>query len=256
MSRIVSVSCVASAADLRPHRDARLGVEAGRRLVEEQHLRPVDEPERDVEPALHPARVAVDDAVGGVGDPDELEQLVDALPQLAAAHALDAALQHQVLAAGGEAVDARAPAGRSRSRAGPRRPRARRRGRRRRRARRPAFVSVDEHADGRRLAGAVRAEQPEDLALAHRNETPSSACTSPVALAQPLDDDRVHRGRGYPRPELESRAVDLHEYQGKELFRALRHPGLGGAARGDARRRRGARPPRSSAARSSSRRRC
>ena len=35
----------------------------------------MDEPERDVEPAAHAARVGLDDAVGGVRDPDELEQL-------------------------------------------------------------------------------------------------------------------------------------------------------------------------------------
>ena len=61
---------------LVPHHDARLGIEAGRRLVEEQHARAVHEPERDVEPAAHPAGVRLDDPVGGVGDADELEQLV------------------------------------------------------------------------------------------------------------------------------------------------------------------------------------
>ena len=65
------------------------------------------EPERDVEPAAHPARVGLDDAVGGVRDPDELEQLVGTRAQIAPAHALDAALERQVLAAGPELVDAR-----------------------------------------------------------------------------------------------------------------------------------------------------
>src|SRR5947209_2301407 len=59
-----------------------------------------------VRPALHPARVAADDAVGRLGDADQVKQFVDAGPQRATAHALDAALQHQVLAAGAVAVDA------------------------------------------------------------------------------------------------------------------------------------------------------
>ena len=66
----------------------------------------MDEAERDVEPAPHAARVVLDDAVGGLGDPDEPEQLVGALPQGAAAHPLHAALEHQVLAAGAVLVDA------------------------------------------------------------------------------------------------------------------------------------------------------
>ena len=54
-------------AELVPHRGSRLGVEAGGRLVQEEDLRRVDEPERDVEPSLHPARVAVHDPVRGLG---------------------------------------------------------------------------------------------------------------------------------------------------------------------------------------------
>ena len=53
-------------------------VQAGRRLVEEQHARAVHEREREVEPAAHAAGVAADAPVGGVGEPDALEQLVGA----------------------------------------------------------------------------------------------------------------------------------------------------------------------------------
>ena len=49
--------------DLLPERGPALWVKPGRRLVEEQHARPVDQGQREVEPALHPARVAAD----GVG---------------------------------------------------------------------------------------------------------------------------------------------------------------------------------------------
>ena len=41
--------------DLAPHLHPRLGVEPGRRLIEEQHLRPVQQAHRDVQPALHAA---------------------------------------------------------------------------------------------------------------------------------------------------------------------------------------------------------
>ena len=64
--------------DLLPERAAALRVEPGRRLVQEQHARPVDERQREVEPALHAARVALHLAVGRVGQPDALEQLVGA----------------------------------------------------------------------------------------------------------------------------------------------------------------------------------
>lgn len=39
--------------DLAPHVRARLGIEAGGRLIQEQHLRLVDESHRHVELALH-----------------------------------------------------------------------------------------------------------------------------------------------------------------------------------------------------------
>jgi hypothetical protein len=62
-------------ADLLPERGAALDVEPRRRLVEEQDARAVDECERQVEPALHPARVAADLAIGRVGEPDAVEEL-------------------------------------------------------------------------------------------------------------------------------------------------------------------------------------
>ena len=158
--------CLREPRNLVPHRDARLRVEPRRRLVEEEHARAVHQAERDVEAAAHPARVVLDDAVGGVRDADELEQLGGARSEVAPAHPLDAALQHQVLAAGAELVDAgvlwhvadRTPYGvllGAHVMAGDRR---------------AAFVGVGqrhEDANGGRLAGAVRPEQPEHLALAH-----------------------------------------------------------------------------------------
>ena len=66
----------AQAGDLLPERRAALRVETGRRLVEEEDARHVDEREREVEAALHPARVARHLPVAGVREPDALEELV------------------------------------------------------------------------------------------------------------------------------------------------------------------------------------
>ena len=62
--------------DLRPYVRADLGIEPGGRLVEEQHRGVVDERHRDVETALHAAAVAPSDPVGGVGQPEPVEQLL------------------------------------------------------------------------------------------------------------------------------------------------------------------------------------
>ena len=58
----------------------------------------VHEREREVEPALHAARVAADLAVGGVGEPDALDQLVAARAALGLRQALERGLQAHVVA--------------------------------------------------------------------------------------------------------------------------------------------------------------
>src|SRR6185312_11785900 len=174
-----------------PHAGAGLGIEAGGRLVEEEHPRAMDEAEGDVEPAPHAARVRLDHPVGRVGDPDELEQAGDTVAQLPAAHPLDPSLQHQVLAAGAVLVDARVlwhVADRAPDR-----------------ARLTADVVAGdlgaagvhpaerrEDPDRRRLARTVWSEQPEDLALAHRERDPVERLDALVPLLEPVDDDRVH----------------------------------------------------------------
>ena len=159
--------------ELLPHRCARLGIEAGRRLVQEEHLRTMDEPEGDVEPPLHAARVASHDAVGRVGEPEQIQQLAD--PRLESADAR--ALRHVAdcppdgICLGDDVVAGHlGPA------------RIRRRQRR-------------EHLDRRRLAGSIRAEQPEELAGVDAEADSVERPNRAVALAQPLDDDRVHAHR-------------------------------------------------------------
>jgi hypothetical protein len=58
-----------------PHLRPAAGVEARRRLVEEQHLGPCHERRRQVQPAPHPAAVRLGRPVGGVLERELLEQL-------------------------------------------------------------------------------------------------------------------------------------------------------------------------------------
>ena len=92
---------------LVPERRAALRVEAGRRLVEEEDARPVDEREREVEPPLHAARVAADLAVGRLGEADALEQLLRRGLALGLREPLQHRLQPQVVAAGEQRVERR-----------------------------------------------------------------------------------------------------------------------------------------------------
>ena len=90
---------------LVPQVGAARGVQAGRRLVEEQHARVMDERERKIQPALHAAGVAADLAVGRVRQPDALEQLVAARAPLGLRHALQRRLQAHVVAAREQRVE-------------------------------------------------------------------------------------------------------------------------------------------------------
>ena len=154
---------LAQAADLVPHPGTGLGVEAGRRLVEEQHAWAMDDAEADVQPATHAARVAHRGPVGGGLEIEGREDLGRAGLGGRLIHAVQPTLDHQLAAAGlgrvrgtalrhvadpaadllrilGEvgAGDGRRPAG--------------------------GLEERREHAQGRRLAGAVGAEEAEDLA--------------------------------------------------------------------------------------------
>ena len=89
-----------------PHLVAAAGVETGGRLVEEQQLGGDDDAGGDVEPAAHAARVGAHEPVGGVGQPERVEQLAGPV----------------VGAAGGEDRRAGRRARGSRGRSAPRRP--------------------------------------------------------------------------------------------------------------------------------------
>src|SRR5206468_9322 len=169
--------------DLPPELDPRLRIEAGRRLVQKQDLGPVDESERDVETALHAARVGLGDSAGRLGQPKTLEQLLDALPPRAAGQPIDLGLHLQVLAAGRLRVEAVLLADDAD------------------RAAHPLCVADDIEAghtrlaavwarergqdlDRGRLAGSVRAEQAEDRARLDGEAEPVERADAAVRLSQ------------------------------------------------------------------------
>ena len=58
-----------------PHTESAARVETGRRLVEEEHARTSDQGAREVEPAPHAARIGLGDPVGGIREPELLQQV-------------------------------------------------------------------------------------------------------------------------------------------------------------------------------------
>ena len=92
--------------DLRPHLSPGLRVEPGRRFVEEEHLRAVNQSDRDIQAPGHPAGVGPDQPVGGVSEAEPVEEFAGAGSRGPAAQSLDAGGEQQVLAAGGHRIAA------------------------------------------------------------------------------------------------------------------------------------------------------
>ena len=80
-----------------PQHVPRLRVEAGGRLVEQQHLGVVHEAARDGEPALHPAGQRLDPVVAPLGELGELEQLVGPRAHLVAGEPEEPPVDPEVL---------------------------------------------------------------------------------------------------------------------------------------------------------------
>jgi len=142
-------------------------VDADRRLVQEHHLRVVQDPARDVEPLAHSARVALDALLLAALQPDQLEDLVDPRPLRLAGDAVELCEVAEIVARREPLVE---PAVAAEDVADPlphlasvlddveaEHPRLARGGEEQR----------DQHLDRRRLAGPVGAEQAEQLPLAH-----------------------------------------------------------------------------------------
>src|ERR687893_22001 len=86
-------------ADLGPERAAALRVEAGRRLVEEENLRPVHQREGKVEAALHPTRVAAYFPVCSLLEADALKKFLPTPLALLPREPMQCGLEVKVLAA-------------------------------------------------------------------------------------------------------------------------------------------------------------
>jgi len=157
-------------------------------------LRAVDEPEPDVQPPLHSARVPAHDTIGGLRKPEQLEQVADARVEGAPAHALDPTLQRQVFPAGGVAVDARA-LGHVADRAADRVRLADDVVARDLGAARIRLRQRREDLDGGRLPGSVRAKEAEDLAGADAETDAVERLNRSVPLPDLVDGDRVHADR-------------------------------------------------------------
>ena len=80
-----------------PQREPALGVEAGGRLVEEEHGGPVEDRPGDHQPLGHPAREGVDRCLRPLGQLELLEQLVGRPPRLPGADAEEPAVEVEVL---------------------------------------------------------------------------------------------------------------------------------------------------------------
>ena len=92
--------------DLDPHVGARLWIEAGRRLIEEERLRLVDQAHRDVELPLHPAGVRLDRPLRCRRQVESLELLGNASAKVGAGEIVDRTLQSEVLVSGRLRVEA------------------------------------------------------------------------------------------------------------------------------------------------------
>ena len=144
------------------------GVDADRRLVEEDHRRVVQQAAGDVEPLAHAARVPLDPLLLAAREPDELEQLLDPRPLAAGLDAVELGEVAQVVERGEPLVEAAVAAedvadplphpARVLDDVAPEHARLPRR----------RDEERDQHLDRRRLAGAVRAEEAEELALLDR----------------------------------------------------------------------------------------
>src|ERR1700733_5785684 len=62
-----------------PHGPAALRIEPNGRLIEEQHLRRMNQSTRDFEAAAHPARVSLYEVVGPFREADHVQEMLRAL---------------------------------------------------------------------------------------------------------------------------------------------------------------------------------
>src|SRR5262249_36280638 len=101
------LALVAQAMHVLPKPLARLSIEPDRRLVEEEDARVMNERACDFKAPLHARRQGAHEALPPVGELHEREHLVDALPSQRGRHAIDEAVEVQVLVERQAIVEAR-----------------------------------------------------------------------------------------------------------------------------------------------------
>src|SRR5207247_2448197 len=158
--------------------------ERARALVEEQQRRRPDQRLRDAEPLLHALGHLLDAALLCVGEADQLEQLVALVRPAGRSVQLLVQLQHLVgRVPAREAEELRQVAERAAGLPGAG-AKAADLGRAAGGANEPAG-----DLDERRLAGAVWAEQPDELAFANLEIDPGERLDGPVALREPANGE-------------------------------------------------------------------
>src|SRR5262249_12259064 len=91
--------------NLTPQVRARLWIEAGRRFIQKQHLRLVNESHRHVELALHATGEGARNAFASINEVEAFKQSVNTPPQPGTGEAVELALQRQVLSPRGLQVN-------------------------------------------------------------------------------------------------------------------------------------------------------
>ncbi len=169
-------------------------VDRGGRLVEDEHVRILDERVGDAEALEHAPRVRVHAVVGAVGQADLLEHLIDRGVGLGGRDAVELRRVAQVLAAGHVAVEPDAVGHVPHAPLDLERATGRIESDDTGRAL-GGFGQAEEHEDRRGLARAVLAEQPEDLAGVHLEVEVIDGDEVTVVLGQAAgaDPDRVRR---------------------------------------------------------------
>ena len=173
---------------------ARLGIDADGRFIQENDARPMEDSAREIQAAEHPPGETVDGLVGAPFESDERQGLVGRPPRLAAAEALQAREEREVLPRRERWVDGyllRDEADRS-----PRFPRGSRQ-RVIRDDRRSAVSDAERGEDRkrRRLPCPVRSEKTDDLAGSNLETDAGERRAITVALDETVDDDRRMHAR-------------------------------------------------------------
>ena len=180
-------------ADVGPDRAAGLGVQADRRLVEEQHPRGVHQAAGDLQAAPHAARERADGPVLAVPQPDHLHHLLHPRGDEVGLHPVELGVELEVLGGGQVAVERRVLEDQAdvapdvvalgddvvTGHGGPARGR---------------LCQRAEHVDRRRLAGAVGPEEAEHLAHPDLEVDAAHRPDLAIGLDEVRDGDRRRRG--------------------------------------------------------------